>query len=194
MLCYNVGKSPTNGARKGVTMNTSIVGKQFELTDAIKSYIEGGFEALNKYNLDIIAVRALITADEKKGRKGFGVEIILNLAHMNTVVIKEKDKDLYAAVDTAIERAKKVLRRHHDKVTTRKGSAGEDAPSVKEVEELLEGVDEIIPTELDLYKPMEIDEALTILKDGGQQFLVFNDMDAKLRVLYKRSDGKFGLY
>lgn len=186
--------SPHNGARKGVTMNTSIVGKQFELTDAIKSYIEGGFDALSKYNLDIISVRAVITADEKRGRKGFGVELILNLAHMNTVVIKEKDKDLYAAVDTAIERAKKVLRRHHDKVTTRKGSAGEDAPSLKDVAEELEGVDEIIPTELDLYKPMEVDEALAILKDSQQQFLVFNDIDAKMRVLYKRSDGKFGLY
>ncbi|RKV97008.1 MAG: ribosomal subunit interface protein, partial [Campylobacter sp.] len=26
------------------------------------------------------------------------------------------------------------------------------------------------------------------------QFLVFNDMDAKMRVLYKRKDGKFGLF
>ncbi len=175
-------------------MNTSIVGKQFELTDAIKSYIEGGFDALSLYNLDIIAARAVITADEKKGRKGFGVEIILNLAHMNTVVIKEKDKDLYAAIDLAIERAKKVLRRHHDKITTHKGKAEADAPSVKEVQEELEGVDEIIPTELELYKPMEMDEALENLKKSGRQFLVFNDLEAKMRVLYKRTDGNFGLY
>jgi putative sigma-54 modulation protein len=175
-------------------MNTSIVGKQFELTEAIKSYIEGGFDSLNKYNLDIISARVVITADEKKGRKGFGVEVIVNLAHMNTVVIKEKDKDLYAAIDLAIERAKKVLRRHHDKITTHKGKAEDAAPSVKEVEIKLENVDEIVPMELELYKPMEIDEALEKLKESGQQFLVFNDQDAKLRVLYKRTDERFGLY
>ncbi|MCK9546865.1 MAG: ribosome-associated translation inhibitor RaiA [Sulfurospirillaceae bacterium] len=175
-------------------MNTSIVGKQFELTDAIKNYIESGFDALGIYNLDIISTRALITADEKKGRKGFGAEIIINLAHSNTVVIKEKDKDLYAAIDLAIDRAKKVLRRHHDKITTHKGKADTEVVSVKEAEEALEGVDEIVPTELELYKPMEIDEALKKLKDSGRQFLVFNDLEAKMRVLYKRSDEKFGLY
>ena len=55
-------------------------------------------------------------------------------------------------------------------------------------------VDEIVPTELELYKPLEIDEALNKLKESTDQFLVFNDMDAKMRVLYKRKDGKFGLF
>ena len=32
------------------------------------------------------------------------------------------------------------------------------------------------------------------LKDSDAQFYVFNDIDAKMRVIYKRSDGKFGLY
>ena len=48
--------------------------------------------------------------------------------------------------------------------------------------------------ELELYKPFEIDEALQKLKASDAVFLVFNDMDAKMRVLYKRNDGKFGLY
>ena len=41
---------------------------------------------------------------------------------------------------------------------------------------------------------MEVEEALNKLKDSGAQFYVFNDMDAKMRVIYKRNDGKFGLY
>ena len=88
---------------------------------------------------------------------------------------------------------KKVLRRHHDKVTGYRAKA-EETPSVKEVAEKIDGVDEIVPMELDLYKPMEIEEALEKLKESGQQFLVFNDQEAKLRVLYKRTDEKFGLY
>lgn len=174
-------------------MNTSIVGKQFELTEAIKGYVESAIDVLNKYNLDIISATAVISADEKKGKKGFSVEFAINLAHMNTVVIKQKDKDLYAAIDLAIERAKKVLRRHHDKVTHKRNKP-EETPAIEEIIEAVEGVDEIVPMELDLYKPLEIEEALEKLKDSGAQFLVFNDVDAKMRVIYKRSDDKYGLY
>jgi len=35
-------------------MNLSIVGKQLELTDALKEHIQNSVDTLNKYNLDII--------------------------------------------------------------------------------------------------------------------------------------------
>lgn len=176
-------------------MNVSIVGKQFELTDAIKNYIDGAVESLSKYNLDIISTRTVISADEKKGKKGFSVEFAINLAHLNTIVIKQKDKDLYAAVDIAIERAKKVLRRQHDKVISARNQVEPQAINEAHQANLSEeGIDEIIPMELELYKPMEIEEALEKLKSSEMQFFVFNDIDAKMRVIYKRADNSYGLY
>lgn len=176
-------------------MNVSIVGKQFELTDAIKNYIDGAVNSLNKYNLDIISTRTVISADEKKGRKGFSVEFAINLAHLNTIVIKQKDKDLYAAIDIAIERAKKVLRRHHDKVISSRNKIEPQVMNeIMEDKEESEGVEEIVPMELELYKPMEIEEALEKLKSSEMQFFVFNDIDAKMRVIYKRTDNSYGLY
>lgn len=176
-------------------MNLSIVGKQFDLTDPIKQHIENAFDALGKYGLDIISGRCVVSADEKNGKKGFSVEFALNLAKKDTIVIRHKDKDLYAAVDLALERASKVLRREHDKNTTVKNK--DDGKAIRSA--IAEGkidseVDEIIPMELELYKPIEIEEALQKLKDSEAQFYVFNDIDAKMRVIYKRSDGKFGLY
>lgn len=175
-------------------MNTSIVGKQFELTDAIKGYVENAFDTLSKYQLDIISARCVLSADEKQGKKGFSVEFALNLARKNTIVIRQKDKDLYAAIDLTVERASKVLRREHDKMTTVKGKADDKAQRQQIGEEAVEGVDEIVPTELELYKPLEIEEALNELKNSDRQFYVFNDIDARMRVIYKRTDGKFGLY
>lgn len=175
-------------------MNLSITGKQIQLTDPIKDYIENAIETLTKYNLDIISTRVVVTADEKNGKKGFGVEFTINLPKIETIVIKQKDKDLYAAIDLAIERAQKVFRRHHDKLTTTKGSAREITRDTANNSEAIDGVDEIIPMELETYKPLEIEEALQRLKDSGMQFFVFNDMDAKMRIIYKRSDNKFGLY
>ncbi|MCD8477913.1 MAG: ribosome-associated translation inhibitor RaiA [Sulfurospirillum sp.] len=174
-------------------MNTSIVGKQFDLTEPIKAYIEGAVDALGKYNLDIISVRTVISADEKNGKKGFSVEFAINMAHKNTVVIQQKDKDVYAAIDLAIERAKKVLRRHHDKMNTHKPLEGIDA--VLEVTENSEGSDdEIVPMCLDSYKPVEIEDAMNELKASDKQFIVFHDMEDKFRVMYKKTDGRFGLY
>lgn len=177
-------------------MNTSIVGKQFELTDSIKSYIESAFDTLGKYNLDIISGKCIVLADEKNGKKGFSVEFVLNLAHKDTVVIRQKDKDLYASIDLAVERASKVLRREHDKNTTVKNKDDGKAVRASLADEPsdVESVDEIVPMELELYKPLQIEEALHKLKESDAIFYVFNDIDAKMRVLYKRSDGKFGLY
>ncbi|MFW5625314.1 MAG: ribosome hibernation-promoting factor, HPF/YfiA family [Campylobacter hyointestinalis] len=175
-------------------MNTSIVGKQFELTDAIKNYVDAAFETLAKYNLDIISGRVIISADERQGRKGFDVDFAINLAHKDTIVIRQKDKDLYAAVDLAVDRASKVLRRHHDKLTTHKNKDDEKANLANLKDDIVDGADEIVRTELELYKPMEIEEAIEKLKNSDMQFYVFNDIDAKMRVLYKSSDGKFGLY
>jgi len=170
-------------------MNLSIVGKQLELTDALKAHVENSKDSLGKYNLDIISTRCVLSADEKNGKKGFSVEFAINLAHMNTIVIKQKDKDLYAAIDLAIERAKKVLRRHHDKITHHK---------VKE-EVVVEDIssdyaDEIVPKRLDSYKPIEVEEALNELKDSAKQFFVFMDMEDKMRILYKKTENTFGLY
>ena len=173
-------------------MNVSIVGKQLELTDALKNHVQGAADSLKKYNLDIISVRCVLSADEKNGKKGFSVEFAVNLAHMNTVVIKQKDKDVYAAIDLAIERAKKVLRRHHDKVTSFKKK---EAPKNLDVTDAIDYADdEIVPMRLESYKPIEIDEALQELKESDKQFIIFHDKEDKVRILYKRSDAKFGLY
>ena len=178
-------------------MNTSIVGKQFDLTEPIKAYIEGAVDALGKYNLDIISVRTVISADEKNGKKGFNVEFAINMAHKNTVVIQQKDKDVYAAIDLAIERVKKSLRRHADKIKGHRimsfRDLGVEAEAVTEYntnEEL-----EIVPMDLELHKPLDFDEAIEALKaENKRQFIVFNDHEGIMRVMYKRADGKFGLY
>ena len=170
-------------------MNTSITGKQFDLTEPIKAYINGAVEGLGKYNLDIISVRTVVSADEKNGKKGFNVEFAINMAHQNTIVIQQKDKDVYAAIDLAIERAKKVLRRHHDKITTYRKPEEPDTTQTEDGSD-----DEIVPMRLDSYKPIEVEDAMNELKNSDKQFIVFHDMEDKFRVMYKKTDGRFGLY
>ena len=41
---------------------------------------------------------------------------------------------------------------------------------------------------------MEVADVLDSLKESEKQFEVFVDNSGKTRVLYKRNDGRFGLY
>jgi putative sigma-54 modulation protein len=178
-------------------MNISMVGRHVELTDGIKAHIETGIESLKKYKLKIISVRAIIAVEEKKGLKTISIEFTITIAHKNSIVIKQKDKDLYVAIDTAIDRAHKVLSREHEKIKDHKkegleASTYKHIVSIEKVDD--EKDDEILPQELELYKPIEIAEALQRLKDSDQQFFVFYDQEDKMRVIYKISENKFGLY
>lgn len=177
-------------------MNKHIVGRHFELTDPIKAYVETAIDGLSKYNLEIISATTLISGDEKNGRKGFSVEFVIKLKEKYTIVITQRDKDVYAAVDIAIERVKKSLRRHADKIKNHKVMSfkdlGSDAVAVSDVD--TEDV-EIVPMDLELHKPMDFDDAIIALKEEKKrQFIVFNDHDGLMRVMYKRADGQFGLY
>lgn len=181
-------------------MNTIITSKHFELTDSIKEYIYKLSDSLGKYNLDLISNRVVISYKDKKGKekkkKIFEVDIAINIAKSNTIVVSQKDKDLYSACDLAFSRTHKILRRHHDRINNKHAIPSKEIISADilrdEVQSLKE--DEIVPMDLDLHKPLDIDEALERLKSSSQQFFVFNDKDLKMRVIYKRIDGKYGLY
>ncbi|HEC45411.1 MAG TPA: ribosome-associated translation inhibitor RaiA [Epsilonproteobacteria bacterium] len=178
-------------------MNKSITGRHFELTETIKAYADAAVEGLNKYHLDIISASTIIAANEKQGKKGFTVEFIVNLKDKNTVVITQVDKDVYAAIDLAIERVKKSLRRHSEKIKGHKIMSFKDMGAEAEAisEYASEDELEIVPMDLELHKPLDFDEAIDALKaEKKRQFIVFNDTEGLMRVMYKRADGKFGLY
>ena len=181
-------------------MNKSITGRHFELTEPIKAYADGAITSLEKYHLDIISANTVISANEKNGKKGFTTEFIINLKDKNTIVITQNDKDVYAAIDLAIERVKKSLRRHADKIKDHRimsfKDLGSEAEAVSEQLDYAEQTEtEIVPMDLELHKPLDFDEAIEALKaEKKRQFIVFNDEEGLMRVMYKRADGKFGLY
>ena len=177
-------------------MNISLTGRHLELTDAIKAHINTSIDTLSKYNMDIISVNVVASAQTKKGKEHSVVEFVINLAHKNSIIIKQNNDDLYAAIDIAISRAQKAMRRMHDRDTSHhKIGLNEVKAESVDVKETLEAMeDEIVPMELSLYKPQEVEDVLQDLKNSDKIFEIFLDNENKTRVLYKRGDGRFGLY
>jgi putative sigma-54 modulation protein len=180
-------------------MNISIVGRHITVNDELKTHIQNTIDVFGKYNLDIVSVNAIISQEQKHGKNLISFEYVLNMAHQDTIVVKQKDQDLHSAIDIATDRVSKILRRHADKIKSHKATKltniviNEEEDKVAKELELLEN--EIVPIKLKSYKPMEIEDALNELKSDGGVFKVFYDMDDNLRVLYRLKDGiKFGLY
>jgi len=177
-------------------MSKNIVGRRFDLSDSIREHISASIDSLDKYNLEIISSNIIVTADNKS-KEGVLIELVINLKDKNTIVITQRDKDVYTATDKAIERAKKALRRYADKIKSHKVMSfkdlGVDAEAVLDLD--AEEEIELVPMDLELHKPLDFDEAIEALKaEKKRQFIVFNDHDGLMRVMYKRADGKFGLY
>ncbi len=105
-------------------MNVKIRTKDITLNDHTKAHIDSAIEQFKKYGMDVTTTNVMIS----KEKKGVSVEFDMHIAHNNPIVISQSDDDLNAAIDLAIDRATKALRRLHDKVTSHRGSG------LKEVE------------------------------------------------------------
>ena len=107
-------------------MNVQIRTKDVNLNAQTKAHIEAAIEAFKKFQLDITTVNTSIKAE----KKGVSIEFDIHIAHAQPVVINQSDDNLDAAIDLAIDRASKALRRLHTKVVEK------HATSVKDLEVL----------------------------------------------------------
>jgi ribosomal subunit interface protein len=109
-------------------MNSQIRTKDITLSDHTKAHIEAALEQFKKYNMDITTVNVSLA----KEKKSISVEFDMHIAHNQPIVIQQEDVDLDAAIDLAIDRASKALRRLHDKVKSHRNSSVKDAEVVEE--------------------------------------------------------------
>ena len=165
-------------------MNTTVVGRGVELTEPMKDHVRKVVDEVEKYNLGIL--HAVVTIERDK-RDFFDVEIIMNIPQKGTAVVHYKNKDMYAALDKAKDKLEKLLRRYHDKKTTY---------NKNKIEEIIveQAEDEIVEMPLDIEKPLSVEDAVEEFKNSGLYFMVFRDTNGEKRVIYRRKDGKLGLY
>ena len=105
-------------------MNTPIRTKDITLTEHTHDHVQKAKEQFMKFGLDITTINVLLS----KVKNGVEAEFDIHIAHNSPIVISQQDADLDAAIDMAVERANKALRRLHDKVKSHRG------PGLKDLE------------------------------------------------------------
>ena len=103
-------------------MNIQIQAKGITLQSSTRDHIQVAIDNFTKYSLDITSVNVHL----KKEKKGVSIEFDIRVAHAQPVVISQNDDNLDAAIDLAIDRATKALRRLHDKVVSHKHESIKD--------------------------------------------------------------------
>ena len=171
-------------------MNLNITGKDFELTDSIKSYITEKVGKLEKYfGSDFDAVATLKIEGNNQV-----AEIRVNIAS-ETFKAATASKDLYASVDKDIEILEGQIRK--SKTKKDKQNMVETIRMNNSVNSENTDVDgEIIKTIYYSIKPLTAEDAKLVLEgDAKNKFLPFINVETnQVNVIYKLKDGKnFGI-
>jgi putative sigma-54 modulation protein len=91
-------------------MRIDVVGKNLEVTDAIRQYAVTKAERLTKY-LDLVQqIRVTLTGATNHGSGEFGVEMVVDVEKHDDFVARVQDKDIYAGIDRAAEKSERQLR------------------------------------------------------------------------------------
>jgi putative sigma-54 modulation protein len=121
-------------------------------------------------------------------------EITLNTNGI-TVNARDVTEDMYAAIDLAVDKLERQVKKHKEKLKDHKPGIRTARYNIVSSGPVLPAQGErIIKTESIFIKPMSIDEAIMQIDVINNDFLVFtNAQTQKVNVLYRRRDGYLGL-
>jgi len=157
-----------------------------------REYAEEKLRKLKKYIDDPVDARVILSVE--KFRNTAEINLSSNGLNVNS---REEDKDMHTALDNAIEKIERQLKKHKEKMRDQKtgavrgGGAGFEA--LPEEGEDLSDV-KIVETRKVVLEPMSIDDAILEMETTKNHFLVYRDsLTENVNVIYRRDDGKFVL-
>jgi len=174
-------------------MTFEYTGRHVVVSPAIRKHVEDHFKKLG-YIFNDSTARTHVIIDVEKNRH-IGEIVVYWRDH--TLTAKVVNADMYMALTAAIGKIEKQALKLKNKIIGRKQGAKRAAVVAPEPDGRLEASPRpprIIAARRYTVKPMTAEEAALRLTSEPDQFVVFRDADTeRLGVLYKRSDGNFGL-
>ena len=174
-------------------MNLDIRGKGgFVITDAIYNYLEKKLSKIDKvfqHELDAYVVC-------KVYREGTKVEITIPIKFI-TMRAEVQDKDLYAAIDRAVDKLEAQIRKNKHRMNRslqeKVGLKNAFHNEYLDLEELQKELISPVKKKRIKLEILSLEEAITQMELLGHDFFIFKNEDNLLSVLYLRDDGKYGL-
>ncbi|MBN2830334.1 MAG: ribosome-associated translation inhibitor RaiA [Candidatus Cloacimonetes bacterium] len=172
-------------------MQITITARHFELTNAIRDYVESACEKLDRYFDQIINLHVILTLDNTRNI----CEISLHASKFS-LQSESEENDMYVAIDTTVDRMENQLKKLKDKVTDHKKkslseNSGFSRTSLFKKED---SERKLIKTKKVIPEYMTTDEAVDKLDDGKDYFIIFKNVETdKINVLVKKDEDHYKL-
>jgi putative sigma-54 modulation protein len=173
-------------------MQLIISGKNLEVSDWLKDYVEKKVTKLDRYLPTLTEARVELALEDTKNSAQSQV-VQVTLRNNGTILRgEERSSDFTAAVDIVLEKLYKQIDRYKGK-RQRNRTAGEREPA-EIPEETLTAEPRVVRIKRFRTPPISEEDAIEQMELLGHDFyLFFNRERGAINVLYRRNDGNYGL-
>jgi putative sigma-54 modulation protein len=182
-------------------MQLIVHGRNVEITDWIRDYIQKKVGKLDRYLSQVMETRVELSHNATRAANDRYTAQLTMWANGQILRAEESTSDILASIDATVDKMSQQIRRfkgrryqNRRRVSAAVSAEAELAATL--VEELPdeEEMGRIIRRKEFLLEPMDEQEALAQMELLGHDFYVYYDVEAKaVNVLYRRKDGGFGL-
>ena len=177
-------------------MELQITGTNVEITPVVRRYVERKLGRLNRHLPNIIESRVEISEEKTKSPQQRYLVRATVAGGVGGAVFHGEDRgeDLFKAVDRVKEIMIRQLEHHKGKLYEKGRGSSLSRGEFTEEPEAARPVREIVKTKRFAVKPMSVDEAIEQMELLGHSFFLFFDADLeRVKLLYRRKDGNYGL-
>lgn len=190
-----------------VSMDVTVSGRKMPVSDSLRDYAEdkiGG--AVEQLDVGAIACEIVLYREKNPANPNPAICEVTVLMKGHVARVEESEMDMFAAIDVAAAKISRQLRKFKTRVRSKRTKKTEadiayrdetahpasDLDLDKLMEELAD--DEVVRRKQIHYTPLTEEEALIQIDLLGHDFFVYTDRDSSnVHVLYRRSDGSYGL-
>jgi len=171
-------------------MELIIKGKNLEITDWLREYVEKKVRRLDRYLPGIEEARVELAVESTRSAKD-RQRAQLTLRRGRVILrAEERSADMFSSVDAVLDKMQRQIDRYKGKHWERKGSR--ELERIELAEE--EAQPRIVRTKRFLMTPMTPEEAIEQMELLGHDFFIFFNAESdEINVLYRRKDGNYGL-
>lgn len=167
-----------------------LIGRNLEISDAMKRYAEEKLARLNRFSDQIVDAKVVMSyATNGNNAAPARVEVQVNVPN-GIVRAEESGVDTYTAIDLVVDKLERQLKKFKGRMLAKR-SEGALLPGEEEPEE---SRPEIVRVKRHVLRPMLPEDAAVQMEALGHNFFMFrNSQTDEVNVIYLRHDGDYGL-
>lgn len=196
-------------ANEGYTI--SVIGKHFQITDAIRNYVLEKLSKVDRIVDHIIDVNVALDTQKLE----HSCSIFMNFIHFH-IKVSASTENLYSAIDKATDKLIRLVRKYKTKLQSHRAkhvstvdihvnviqALKDDVKIINDEIEAQTAIEEenryklheVVAKEKMALKTLTQEEAIMKMEISDDPFLIFlSEEDKKLKLIYRREDRNYGL-